>query len=38
MDTSSVSLCNENKIPIVVFFHTEKNSLLNIVNGKEVLQ
>ena len=34
MDTSSVSLCNENKIPIVVFSILEKNSLLNIVNGK----
>tara|TARA_Y100000589_G_scaffold70527_1_gene62761 strand:+ start:851 stop:1534 length:684 start_codon:yes stop_codon:yes gene_type:complete len=34
MDTSSISLCNENKIPIVVFSILKKDSLSNIVNGK----
>ncbi len=34
MDTSSVSLCNENKIPIIVFSILEKDSLLKIINGK----
>ncbi len=34
MDTSSISLCNENKIPIIVFSILEKDSLLKIINGK----
>ena len=34
MDTSSVSLCNENKIPIIVFSILQKDSLLKIINGK----
>ena len=34
MDTSSISLCNENKIPIIVFSILEKDSLLEIINGK----
>ena len=34
MDTSSISLAKENKIPILVFSIQEYNSLKDIVNGK----
>ena len=34
MDTSSISLAKENKIPILVFSIQEFNSLIDIVNGK----
>ncbi|MEE2694764.1 MAG: UMP kinase [Pseudomonadota bacterium] len=34
MDTSSISLAKENKIPVLVFSILEKNSLKDIVNGK----
>ena len=34
MDTSSISLAKENKIPILVFSIQEHNSLKDIVNGK----
>ena len=33
MDTASISLAKENKIPILVFSILEKNSLINIING-----
>ena len=34
MDTASISLAKENKIPILVFSILEKNSFRDIVNGK----
>ncbi len=34
MDTSSISLAKENKIPVLVFSILENNSLKNIVDGK----
>ena len=34
MDTASISLAKENKIPILVFSILEDNSLINIVDGK----
>ena len=34
MDTSSISLAKENKIPIVVFSILQKNALTEIINGK----
>ena len=34
MDTASISLAKENKIPILVFSIFEKNSLKDIINGK----
>ena len=34
MDTASISLAKENKIPILVFSIQEYNSLKDIVNGK----
>jgi len=33
MDTASISLAKENKIPILVFSILEKDSLVNIING-----
>jgi len=33
MDTASISLAKENKIPILVFSILEKDSLINIING-----
>ena len=34
MDTASISLAKENKIPILVFSILEKDSLIKIINGK----
>ena len=34
MDTASISLAKENKIPILVFSILEKNSLINIISGR----
>ena len=34
MDTASISLAKENKIPILVFSILEKNSLRDIIDGK----
>ena len=34
MDTASISLAKENKIPILVFSILEKNSLKEIIDGK----
>ncbi len=34
MDTSSISLAKENKIPVLVFSILEKDSLLSIIDGK----
>lgn len=34
MDTASISLAKENKIPILVFSILEKNSFIDIINGK----
>ena len=34
MDTSSISLCKDNKIPVLVFSILEKNSLLKIIKGE----
>ena len=34
MDTASISLAKDNKIPILVFSILEKNSLRDIINGK----
>ena len=34
MDTSSISLAKENKIPIIVFSILEKDSLISIIKGK----
>ena len=33
MDTASISLAKENKIPILVFSILEKNSLVKIIEG-----
>lgn len=33
MDTASISLAKENKIPILVFSILEKDSLINVING-----
>ena len=34
MDTASISLARENKIPVLVFSIKESNSLKDIVNGE----
>ncbi len=34
MDTSSISLCKDNKIPVLVFSILENNALLKIIKGK----
>ena len=34
MDTASISLAKENKIPILVFSILEKDSLIKIIDGK----
>ena len=34
MDTSSISLCKDNNIPVLVFSILEKNSLLKIIKGE----
>ena len=36
MDTSSVALCRENNMPILVFNITKPNSLLQIIKGKQL--
>ena len=33
MDTASISLAKENKIPIIVFSILQKDSLVEIING-----
>ena len=34
MDTTSITLAKENKIPVVVFSILQKDSLIEIINGK----
>lgn len=36
MDTTAISLCMENKIPIIVFGLNEANSIVRAVNGEEI--
>lgn len=36
MDTTAISLCMENKIPVVVFSLNEENSIIKAVNGEKI--
>ena len=36
MDTTAISLCMENKIPIIAFALKEKDSILRVVNGERI--
>lgn len=36
MDLTSITLCQENSLPLVVFNMNKKNNLLNLINGKSV--
>lgn len=36
MDMTAITLCNENKLPIIVFNMNEKGNLLQVVSGREV--
>jgi len=36
MDLTAFTLCNENKLPIIVFDMNKKNNLLKVVNGESV--
>lgn len=36
MDTTAISLCMENKIPIIVFGLNEENSIVKAVNGSDI--
>ena len=36
MDTTAISLCMDNKLPIIVFNLREKGSMLKIVQGENV--
>ena len=36
MDTTAITLCMENKVPILVFALNEENSLLRAVNGENL--
>ena len=36
MDTTAISLCMENKIPVIAFALSEEDSILNAVNGDKI--
>lgn len=36
MDTTAVTLCMENNLPIIAFALNEENSILNAVKGENV--
>lgn len=36
MDTTAISLCMENKIPIIAFALNEKDSIVRVVNGERI--
>lgn len=36
MDTTAISLCMENNIPIVVFALNEKDSIVKVINGEKI--
>ena len=36
MDTTAITLCMENKIPILVFALNEKDSIKRAVNGEKI--
>ena len=36
MDTTAITLCMENKIPIYVFALNEENSLIRALNGEKI--
>ncbi|MEG1527761.1 MAG: UMP kinase [Clostridia bacterium] len=36
LDTTAISMCMENKIPILVFALADKNSIINAVEGKNI--
>lgn len=36
LDTTAVSLCRENNIPIIAFGLSEKNSIINAINGEKL--
>lgn len=36
MDTTAISLCMENKIPVIAFALTEKDSIIKAVNGENI--
>ncbi|MCK4908277.1 MAG: uridine monophosphate kinase, partial [Planctomycetes bacterium] len=36
MDSTAITLCMENKIPIIVFNFKKRNHILNVIQGKKV--
>lgn len=36
MDQTAITLCNENKLPIIIFNMNEKNNLLKVVVGEQI--
>ena len=36
MDTTAITLCMENKIPIYVFALNEENSIIRAINGEKI--
>ena len=36
MDNTAITLCMDNKIPIIVFGVNEQNSIRRVVNGEEI--
>ena len=36
MDLTAITLCKENKLPLVVYDINEKDSLVNLINGQNV--
>ena len=36
MDSTAITLCMENKIPIIVFNFKKRNNILNVIQGKKV--
>ncbi len=36
MDTTAISLCMENKIPVIAFALAEKDSIIKAVNGENI--
>jgi len=36
MDATAISLCMDNKLPIIVFNLTQKGNILKVVTGKKI--
>ena len=36
MDMTAITLCNENKLPIVVFYMNKKGNLQRLISGDDV--